>query len=61
MPTTVLLADDQPVVRAGLRSWFADSPIQIVGEAEDGGQAFHLVQELRPQVLLLVSLRRCSY
>lgn len=53
MPTTVLLADDQPVVRAGLRSWFADESLQIVGEAEDGVQAFHLVQELRPQVLLM--------
>ncbi|TWT94043.1 Transcriptional regulatory protein DegU [Botrimarina colliarenosi] len=52
MPTTVLLADDHPVVRAGLRAWFADSPIQIIGEAEDGSQAYRLVEELRPQVLL---------
>lgn len=53
MPTTVLLADDHPVVRAGLRSWFDGASIQIVGEAEDGDQAFSLALELRPQVLLL--------
>lgn len=52
MPTTLLLADPHPVVRAGLRAWFTDSPIHLVGEAEDGNQALQLVEELRPQVLL---------
>lgn len=56
MSITVLLADDQPVVRVGLRTWFADDSIEIVGEADDGVQAFHLVQELRPQVLLTETL-----
>ncbi|MEO0530634.1 MAG: response regulator transcription factor [Planctomycetota bacterium] len=53
MPTTLLLADGHPVVRAGLRSWFTNSPIDIVGEAEDGNQVLQLVEELRPQVLLM--------
>jgi DNA-binding NarL/FixJ family response regulator len=53
MPTTVLLADDHPALRAGLRSWFVDSSIEIVGEAENGTQVQRLMEELRPQVLLL--------
>ncbi len=53
MTTTVLLADDHPALRAGLRAWFADSPIEIIGEADNGAQAQRLVEELRPQVLLL--------
>lgn len=53
MPVTVLLADDQPVVRVGLRAWFAGSPVEIVGEASNGAEALRLVEELRPQVLIL--------
>jgi DNA-binding NarL/FixJ family response regulator len=52
MPTTVLLADDHPVVRSGLRAWFANSPVEVVGETGDGSEVFRLVQDLRPQVLL---------
>lgn len=53
MPTTVLLVDDHPVVRAGLRSWFDGSPVEILGEAEDGELAVQLALELRPQVVLM--------
>lgn len=53
MSTTVLLADDHPVVRAGLQSWFAGTFVEIVGEADDGEQATQLALELRPQLILL--------
>lgn len=50
----VLLVDDHAVVRAGLRMLLgADPEIQIVGEAETGGQGVNLAQALRPDVVLM--------
>ena len=50
----VLLADDHPALRAGIRVILEKAPdIQVVGEAEDGTEAQQLTADLRPQVLLL--------
>jgi len=54
MAIKVILADDHPLTRAGLRSYLEkDSEIQLVGEAEDGSQAWDMIKELKPQVALL--------
>jgi two-component system vancomycin resistance associated response regulator VraR len=50
----VLIAEDHPVVRAGIRAALKKAPdIEVVGEARDGVEAEQMVTELRPNVLLL--------
>ena len=48
-PIRVVLADDHPVVRAGIRQLIETAgDIQVVAEAADGDQAVHAIQEPRP-------------
>lgn len=54
MTIRVLLADDHPLVRAGLHALLADAPeIELVGEAADGHEVLALVNMLRPDVVLM--------
>jgi NarL family two-component system response regulator LiaR len=50
---TLLIADDHPMVRAGLRSMLAATEIRILAEAETGRQAIELAKSLEPQLVLL--------
>ena len=51
---SVLLVDDHPVVRQGLRSMLeTDVHLNIVGEAENGEDALSKVEEYAPQVVLI--------
>ena len=52
--TTIVLADDHPFVRQGLRAVLqAEKEFQLLGEAENGLDAVRLVERLRPQVLIV--------
>ena len=50
----LLIADDHPVYRDGLRALLGSLPsVEIVGEAIDGDEAVLLAQELEPNVVLM--------
>jgi DNA-binding NarL/FixJ family response regulator len=53
-PISVLLADDQPLARAGLRTLLESSDgIQVVAEASDGAEAVERTRSTRPDVVLM--------
>ena len=50
----VLIADDHPVVRHGLRTFLeTQDGLEVVGEAADGAEAVELVERLLPDVVLM--------
>ncbi len=54
MPVRVLLVDDEPLVRAGLRAVLEAQPdIEVTGEAADGAAVIPLVRQLRPDVVAM--------
>ncbi|NJP90152.1 response regulator transcription factor [Nonomuraea sp. FMUSA5-5] len=53
-PLRLLIADDHPIVRDGLRAALGGEPdLEIVGEAADGEEAVRLAEQLVPDVVLM--------
>ena len=52
MTVTVLLVDDHPVVRSGLRAVLDTDDVQVIGEAATGEEALALAAHLHPDVVL---------
>ena len=51
---TLLLVDDEPLVRHGLHMWLERvADITVIGEASNGGEAIALAQALHPDVVLM--------
>jgi DNA-binding NarL/FixJ family response regulator len=51
---TLLLVDDELLLRYGLRMWLErEADITVVGEADDGAEAIALAQALQPDVVLM--------
>ncbi|EFO80688.1 two component LuxR family transcriptional regulator [Oscillochloris trichoides DG-6] len=52
--TTIVLVDDHPIVRGGLRAALAAEPDwQVVGEGDDGVEGLTLVNQLHPDILVV--------
>lgn len=52
--TRILLVDDHHLVRTGLRRLLGDfSDLEVIGEAENGEDAFRLCRELKPDLVLM--------
>ena len=50
----ILIADDHPIVRRGLRSSIEDDPgLKVIAEASNGEQALEMIKKLRPDVAVL--------
>ncbi|MFB4280242.1 MULTISPECIES: response regulator [unclassified Nonomuraea] len=53
-PIRLIVVDDHPIVRDGLRGMFTGEPgFEVVGVAGDGARAVSLAEELRPDVILM--------
>ncbi len=53
-PVRIVIADDHPVVRRGVRALLEDEPsFRILGDARDGLEACEMVERFHPDVLVL--------
>src|SRR5258706_14598329 len=53
-PVRIVIADDHPIFRDGLRRLLEAEPdLKLLGEASDGAEAVRMARQLKPDILLL--------
>ena len=52
-PIRIVITDDHPILRDGLRRLLEAESFKVVGEAADGGEAVKLAHQLKPDLMLL--------
>ena len=53
-PIRVLIADNHPIVRRGIRAWLTEHPdMEVCGEAENGKEAVQKANALKPDLIIL--------
>jgi len=54
MVTSILVADDHDIIRAGIKSILQNEPdYEVIGEATDGEEVLQRAEELKPEIILL--------
>jgi two-component system, NarL family, response regulator NreC len=53
LPISVLIADDHPIFRRGLKSLLESDGFTVVGEGADGMEAIQLAEKFRPDIVIL--------
>ena len=61
-PIRIILADDHPIVRAGIRAELEKiEDVEIAGEASDGREALDLIKDQKPDVVFMdISMRNLN-
>ena len=52
-PVTVVLVDDEPLIRGAIAQALSSSGLELVGEAANGEEAVKIVLDVRPDVVLI--------
>ncbi|WP_405295081.1 response regulator [Algibacter sp. Ld11] len=53
MNTTIVIADDHPLMLRGLTDFLSSKGFDIIGSAEDGNAAYNLIIKLEPEIAIL--------